>query len=334
MTPLVGAARESWRVHGVSLTAASEDGALLEGLRRDFAEFALDAPPARADVSLALTRGSCPLGPLEAGWRWRGCRFADEGRVRRTDYGGGTGGVWDLSSESGRLWSPDPDLLHELAWLTLHSRLGAALDARGVHRVHALGFTWRGRGGIVLLPSGGGKTSLALSLASSPEFALLSDDIPLLGADGVLWAFPQRLTLRGLLPEGVPAGAARPFPRRRFGPKLALDASAYPGAWGRAAPLDWVVVGAPGGARAAAAPCSWGRAAAALASALVVGVGTPQVLELMFPGSLEGASALAATAAARAVTAGRALARARRLTLTLGPDVRGAARALVAALGG
>lgn len=334
MTPLVGAARESWRVHGVTLTAASSDGALLEGLRRDFAAFSLDAPPARADVSLALARAVCPLAPLRAGWRWRGCRFADQGLLRRTDYGGGTGGEWDLGAESGRLWSPEPDVLHELAWLTLHSRLGAALDARGIHRVHALGFTWRGRGGIVLLPSGGGKTSLALALASRPEFALLSDDIPLLGEDGVLWAFPQRLTLRGPLPEGIAPAAARPFPRRRFGPKLALDAAAYPGAWGRAAPLDWLVVGAPGGARAAAGPCSWGRAAAALASGLVAGVGTPQVLELMYPGSAGGAAALASTAAARALTAGRALARARRLTLTLGPDVRGAARALVSALGG
>lgn len=322
----------AWRVHGVTLQASSQAPALLAALERDFGDAA--APGGSADVRLTASLASCPLAPIAGGLRWRGCRFADRGPVRRLDYGGGAGGEWDFESEAGRLWAPEPALLHELSWLTLQSRLGAALDARGLHRVHALGFTWRGRGGLLLLPSGGGKTSLALALARRPEFALLSDDIPLLGADGRLRAFRQRLTLRGAVPAGVPAEALRPFPRRRFGSKLALDAGAYPGAWAEAAALDWVVVGAAGGACAAAAPCSWARAAAALASALVVGVGTPQVLELMLPGSLGRSAALAAVAAARTRAALGALARARRLSLSLGPDVAAAASALTAALDG
>lgn len=332
MTAVAGARGASWRVSGVALSARSDNASLLAALERDFGGEGVPLPPCRPDVRLTAELAPCPLPAAGGFLRWLGCRFSDRGPVRRLDYGRGTGGEWDFSKEEGRLWSPDPALLHELAWLTLHSRLGAALDARGLHRVHALGFTWRGRGGLVLLPSGGGKTSLALALAPRPAFALLSDDIPLLGADGRLRAFRQRLTLRGAAPAGLPAAALRPFPRRRFGPKLALDAAAYPGAWAEEAPLDWVVVGRPGGAPARTEPCSRALAAAALAAALVAGVGTPQVLELMFPGSLARAAGLAAVAGARARAAARALSRVRLLSLTLGPDAEAAAGALAAAL--
>lgn len=323
-----------WGVHGVTLAVESREPSLLEGLDRDFAAFRAAAPSGRADIRLTAALAPCPFPSVTVGLRWRGCRFADRGPVRRLDYGGGTGAEWDFSREAGRLWSPDPALLHELAWLTLHSRLGARLDAGGLHRVHALGFTWRGRGGLVLLPSGGGKTSLGLALAARPEFALLSDDIPLLSADGHLRAFPQRLTLRGRAPAGVPASALRPFPRRRFGTKLALDAADFPGVWGECAPLAWLVVGERGGSAAAAAPCSWARAAGALAAGLVVGAGTPQVLELMLPGTPRRWAALAGVAAARVMAAGYALSAAKRLTLTMGPDPESAAAALTAALGG
>ncbi|MBI3298080.1 MAG: hypothetical protein HYZ75_07950 [Elusimicrobia bacterium] len=318
-------------VHGVRVAVDCDDPGTRDALARDLAGFG-EAAAGEADITLRLERraGAPARGP----WRWRGARWSDRGGERLLDYGGGAGASWDFARERGTVWAPEPDLLHELGYLFLHSRVGAALDRRGLHRVHALGFSWRGKGGLLLLPSGGGKTTLALALAARPEFALLSDDLPLLGADGRLRAFPQRLSLRGPGPFPFASSVLRPFRRRRHGAKTLLDLSAYPGRLADAAPLEWLVVGCPGPGPTFAARCSRARAAAALLDGMVLGRGLPQVLELMAPPPpyRRGAAALARLAWSRWGAARAALARARPLLLRLGARPGDAARALADAL--
>lgn len=321
-------------IHGVRVRVDCEDPVTLDALGRDFAAFD-DEPGGEPDIALRLERRPCPGGPLAGrAWSWKGVRWHDAGAIRRLDYGSGAGAQWDFARERGTVWACDPDLLHELGFLFLHSRIGAALDRRGLHRVHALGFSWGGRGGLLLLPSGGGKTTLALALAARPEFALLSDDVPLLGADGMLRAFPQRLSLCGGGPFPFPSAALRPFVRRRHGSKTLLDLSAYPGRLAGTAPLKWLIVGEPGPGPARAARCGRARATAALLDGLILGRGLPQVLELMAPAPpyRHGTAALARLALARLGAARGALARSRLLVLRLGTDPLAAAQALAAAL--
>ncbi|TBR20616.1 hypothetical protein EPO15_12610 [bacterium] len=288
-------------------------------------DFAAHTAAAGAGARLELVLGRVP-GVSPAGWRWRECRFSDAGSERRLDYGGGTAAVYDLERERGTVWSPDRHVLRELGYLFLQSRIGLALDRRGLHRVHALGLERGGRAGLVLLPSGGGKTTLALELLRRPGWRLLGDDHPLLDARrGEVRAFQGRPGLRGAAPSWVDARDLADFRRRHHPPKRLLDLKALDGRLAERGRLAWVAFGsAPGSGPARLRPSGAFGTAAALAPALVSGVGLPQVLELLWPGLRPGAWAgLAAVAARRASAA--ASVRVQGWRLTMGSCPRAAA---------
>jgi hypothetical protein len=140
-------------------------------------------------------------------------------RKRYIDYHGSGLGIQDEASGDLKLYSRDPNLLYEAAYLYLLSRIGQHLDRRGLHRIHALGVTVRGRAVLVLLPMGGGKSTLGLHLLNQPGVQLLSDDSPFIDRKGRVLAYPLRL---GLLPgsEGtIPPEHRRTIQRMEFGPK-------------------------------------------------------------------------------------------------------------------
>ncbi|MCP5109687.1 MAG: hypothetical protein GY953_02505 [bacterium] len=144
----------------------------------------------------------------------------------------------DPAAGSFRITSRDPNLLYESVYLFLLSQVGQFLDAKHLHRLHALAVSLRGRAILVLLPMGGGKSTLGAALLRRPEIQLLSDDSPFIDASGKVHAFPLHL---GLLPgreEEVPAEHRRHINRMEFGPKYLvnieyfadrLEASAEPG---------------------------------------------------------------------------------------------------------
>jgi hypothetical protein len=114
-------------------------------------------------------------------------------------------------------------MLYEETYLFLLSQCGAAFDARHLHRVHALGVSVKGRAALVLLPMGGGKSTLGSELLKFSDIELLSDDSPLIDRNGAIHAFPLRL---GLLPDAaaaVPKDHLRRINRMEFGPKLLVN---------------------------------------------------------------------------------------------------------------
>src|SRR5262249_10881386 len=144
------------------------------------------------------------------------------GRKRHCLYRDGT--RLESGRRPGREWfritGDRAEGIRETAWEAILSALGEALDRRGVHRVHALGVECGGYAGLVVLPSGGGKSTLAclLSLTQGPV-RILSEETPLL-RNGWVYPFPLRL---GLTPETAlrfHPDTGRPFPRRRFPAKL------------------------------------------------------------------------------------------------------------------
>jgi len=347
--------------YGVRVALLSDAPELLADLGRDFAWFSAGTVPLPAapgaygptgaagtvplpgrgpHIRLTLSLGAPAPGrlPRRAYFRWKGARIAQEGTLRKVDYGGRALLEYDLDREEGSLRGESPELLHELAYLAVLSRAGELLDRGGLHRVHALGFTYRGRGGLVLLRMGGGKSRLALELLKREGFGLLSDDMPLLEGNGRrLRAFPLRLGLRGGDRDGIPEGRLRPFHRRRFGTKFLVDLDYFRGKVCAAAPLCWVLTASRGAAeRPRIAPCSGAGAAGALLSGMVAGIGLPQVLELMLPAPpfLSGAPGLASIAAGRLSAAARALSGARCGRFRLASDAAANADALEGFLAG
>ena len=324
--------------HGVRVRVLSQGGEILSQLARDFSYFAA-SPSADSgqdpNIQLELRASPVPKEKVRTRTllRWRSARISQQGAIRLAHYDGGALLEYDLARESGILHGENPELLHELSYLTVLSRVGDRLDRKGLHRVHALGFTFQGKGGLLLLPMEGGKSRLGLELIGRPGFGILSDDIPLLSGGGKsLSAFPLRLGLRGSDWRGIDARFVRPFHRRRFGVKHLIDVDFFREKILPEAPLSWVLVGSRDGGRKAPRiqSCAKARAGAAMVSHLILGVGTPQILELMLPPPpfLGGALGLAAIAAKRAACAFTAVSRAACGRFDLSDDPKSNADAL------
>jgi len=317
--------------HGVKGCIESDDPAVLEELRRDFEYFS-----ARRDIPLFHIRlhrtASRRVRIPQVRASFCGAHYVayDTGPTRTVDYHGAAAVVYDYHAETGEVYCEDKDFLRELGYLLVSSRAGYRLDLKGLHRVHALGLAYEGRGVLLLLPSGGGKSTLCIDLLRASEVRLLSEDTPLVSRDGRLLPFPLRL---GFSPREdlsqVPKGLRRRMRRRQFGEKILVDASYFRDSLSGPVPPRLVVVGARSGeARPRVRRCWRAAGMPALFSSLIVGWGTPQLAEYMRPQNITQASRLAAIAASR-IAAAALLLRCPVVALTLGTDRAANAEALL-----
>jgi len=141
------------------------------------------------------------------------------------DYFGKGLNIYDQQANHSRIITEDPELAHEIAYLTILSRTSEALERKRLHRIHGLGIESAGKGTLVLLPSGGGKSTIALSLLRHENhFRLISEDSPLLRPDGYLLPFPLRI---GVQPQNVPPNIDLRFTRLdkriEFSSKINID---------------------------------------------------------------------------------------------------------------
>jgi hypothetical protein len=212
-------------VYGVTVAIRSTDAELTTHLAEDFEHFRVDHIPTTPRISVYLCHSVPPYervpGNVATVYTPRNVSFADNGRTY-IDYSGRALGIFNTVSGVFDVFSEDPELMYEVGYLFLLSQLGEQLDARGLHRIHALAVSVRNRAAIVLLPMGGGKSTLAMHLLTDPTVKLLSDDSPLVDRDGVLHGFPLRI---GILPGSeslYPPEQLRTIQRMEFGPKLLL----------------------------------------------------------------------------------------------------------------
>ncbi|MBI4347321.1 MAG: hypothetical protein HY553_10730, partial [Elusimicrobia bacterium] len=187
-----------------------------------------------------------------------------------------------------------------------------------------------GEGGLVTLPCGGGKSTLALELRRRTGFGLLGDDTVWIDPALRLRAFPLRW---GFRPEAdlsdVPPALVRPFHRKLHGAKRLVDVRFFQDRVIDAVPLTRLYVGERGGGPASVEPLRPARAFAALVAPLILGVGLAQMTESTL--RLAAAGSLAKTAARRARRAWEAASRAECFRLRMGERPEDARAALVSA---
>ena len=257
------------------------------------------------------------------------------------EYGGAVLSVTrEKNSSYGRLVTADSALAEELGYLYLQSEIGRFLDAQGLHRVHALGLALpNGSSALVLLPSGGGKSTLALEALRSGGCQLLSDDTPLVDRFGNVHPYPLRLSFRKdakLPPEW--REKATVFERRRHGAKLLVPTAALPAHSlprpGEKFRPGFLVIGRRHGSRrhATLTEISRFRAAGPMLRDLVVGLGVPQVAELILTRGALSLPGLVPNAASRLAAASAFLARSKSLRLDLSRDPEANARFLLTEL--
>ncbi len=202
---------------------------VLEDVHRDFSFYRSDTDSAALRIEVydqEAPRDGLPLlraklhSPRNSVYRDRDASYLDySGRalaVRRSDEG------------SLRIYCRDRDLAHEIAYLAILSHVGQHLDSIRLHRVHALGVEAGGRAALILLPMGGGKTTLALALLKTDGIRLISEDSPLISRRGHVLPFPLRIGVRpGGAPADVPEKYIRTVERMEFGPKTLIDIEHY-----------------------------------------------------------------------------------------------------------
>ncbi len=138
---------------------------------------------------------------------------------------------YDYRRNIAAVYSEDSDRLHELVYLVLVSKVGELMEEIGFHRIHALGFSYQGKGVLFVSPMGGGKTTLGLSLLKSFPIRLVSDDTPLLDSQCKLHPFPLRIGVRVDAPIPFPVDRLdlRHFKRRQFEDKVLIDIDFFQG---------------------------------------------------------------------------------------------------------
>jgi hypothetical protein len=277
--------------YGVGVQVESIEEEFLRSVEHDFSYFM--APASRPQLRLAFTKSH----PDYDGLPELTCSFAtprnicfSNGSLTYIDYFGKALNIYDRQANHCQIITEDLELAHEIAYLTILSRISEALERKRLHRIHGLGIEAGGKGTIILLPSGGGKSTMALSLLRhNNQFRLISEDSPLLRPDGYLLPFPLRI---GVHPQSVPPDIDPRFTRLdkriEFSSKINIDVRFFGSQISRSpVPVTSLLLGVRStGRRAQITPASKGAMLRHVFANSIIGIGLYQGLEYLFQKSL------------------------------------------------
>lgn len=308
--------------YGLVIDVTSPAADIEEEVRRDFAYFhrPTTADPAQVHIDLHFETPSyhnLPAVPSSI-ITPRNVSFK-AGPVSYIDYFGRGLAVYDRQAQRCTVYAADTDLLHEIAYLFILSTVGAYLDKRALHRLHALGVSHKGRAILLLLPSGGGKSTMALELMKQPGFLLLSEDTPLIDRQGRVHPFPLRLGVRPERQTDIPPQYLRTMQRMEFDPKTLIDIDYFADRLGTSVEAGLILVGQRNlGEVSRIESMSFTETMSALVKYMVVGLGVYQGLEFLLERGLWEMLGKAGVVASRLYNSQRLLAHAKAYRFILG----------------
>jgi hypothetical protein len=282
--------------YGTTVRVDCDDDEVRERIAKDFAWFR--APPAEegAGASAALQIAVAlrapdyeSLPPLKARVYTPRNICYPNGDVTYIDYFGRALAVYDRARSRIDVESEDRHLLHEIVFLSILSRVGEKLEIGHMHRVHALAVECNGEAALFMMPSGCGKTSLAMEfLRRDVPYRVVSEDSPLIDAAGRVLPFPLRFGVLGEKPEDVAEGHLTYVERMEFEPKYLISLDAFAGsiATGPSRPRFAFIGDRSLGPDCAIRPAGLGAGMKALLRHMVVGVGLYQGVEFLMQSSL------------------------------------------------
>jgi hypothetical protein len=313
-------------VHGLGVVVGGDWPEVVEQVRLDFAWFEQPTAGApSADVEVAIERRSPDFDALGDGVASfvtpRNVVYQD-GERTIVDYFGRAVSILDRASGRLVVQGEDEHLVHEAVYHFLLSRIGEHLESRGLTRLHALALSG-GQGAVaVMLPSGGGKSTLALRALRADGVRLLSEDSPLIDRRGMAHPFPLRIAVNPTDVASLPDGAVRRMDRMEFHPKLVLDLEAFADrVESRPQPLRHLVIGRRSlGTHASLEPVPRRSAVSTLIREAIVGVGIYQGMEFILQHGMRDTVGKLGIAATRTACCSAVLARAKVWQLTVGRD--------------
>ncbi|MFB3777565.1 MAG: hypothetical protein ACE141_08130 [Bryobacteraceae bacterium] len=211
-------------VYGFRFSVSGNSAPAIESVNSDFAFFRSEPAGGEAAIEILDEEPDYDSLPVcDASVYTPRNTVYHSGSLSYVDYHGRGLGLHAPRRRSFRIVSRDVHLLYEATYLFLLSQIGQELDRRGLHRLHALAMSLNGRALLVLLPMGGGKSTLGAHLLRYPELKMLSDDSPFVDSSGKVHAFPLHLGLLAGSEGEVPEQHRRFVNRMEFGPKFLVN---------------------------------------------------------------------------------------------------------------
>lgn len=211
--------------YGLGIEITSSDADNIENIRRDFSFFEDLSKIPKLNLEIINTQPDYRSMPRlrPSSHSPRNFSYHDK-NMTFIDYFGNGLLIIDRAKNKYTLLSKDPYLRHEIAFLTILSLAGQYFDSNSLHRVHGLGLEVKGRGILILMPQGGGKTTLMLEMLKNPDIKLISEDTPLINSRGELLPFPIRIGIdANTNSPDFPDKYLRIIKRMEFEPKYLLD---------------------------------------------------------------------------------------------------------------
>lgn len=315
-------------VYGFRFRVAGEWDEAVDSLRRDFAWFEAE-PSGPVELELRIERRAPDYG-----------RFGDTpatfvternvvyrvGGATVIDYLGRAVSVLDDDGGRALVEGEDVRVVRRAAFDFLLSRVSGHLDGSGLARLHGLGLVGRAGAVVVMLPSGGGKTTLALRALRAEGVGFFSEGSPVIDRRGYVSALPFPLWIRDNAPEAadLPLEHVRRFEGELSDPRL-LEISAFEDRIEREPqPLAHLVLARRSlGLTSSLAPVRRRAAVPGLLRESVVGFGFFQGAEFLLRHGLRDLRHRAGPMATRALACRAGLRRAQVWRLTLGRDREG-----------
>ena len=217
--------------YGLTVQVQSADQDLVNEIKRDFSFFSSEKEQGEKS---GLTSTLAP--PSYEGFQEIPAQFITPRNVcykdkNQTiiDYSGKAICIHDRKKNTCSIQGTDFDLVREICYLFILSATGEYFDKQGLNRIHALGVSRGGKAALLLMPSGGGKSTMALRLLSRPGFKLLSDDSPLVDRAGNILGFSLRIGISPDNKSSIDPKFIRTLNRMEFDPKTVIDIEAFDG---------------------------------------------------------------------------------------------------------
>ncbi len=277
-------AKACFDFYGLRILVISASEEVIDHVRRDFSFFHVTEQGAQVVVEVRIASppyAELPPAPATV-FTPRNVSFRRD-RITYIDYFGRGLVVFDRKNRRCEVYGTDLYLLREIVYLFILSTVGQYLDGRGLHRLHALAVSYRRHGILLVLPSGGGKSRLALELLREPGVRLLSEDTPLIDRRGHILPFHQPLGVRPDREADIPARYRRTVRRMEFAPKTLIDLDYFGDRIAtEPAPADLLLIGERNlGDVSEIVPLSRFRAFNGLVRYMIVGLGVYQGLEFL-----------------------------------------------------
>lgn len=277
-------------IYSIGVKISSNDSRLISKLSKDFFSYLSDSETFRTSeyqLNINSNVGSVPrelIPSVKPLWSRDGVVTRDFNGKRYCLYDDALLSVVDFEKEHASLFSEELDLLHEITYLLVLSRLGKRMDLQGYHRLHAFGVQRGQKSLLGVFPSGHGKTTMLFDLLKEDkELSWFSDDTPLIDSIGRVYPFQLRLGVNEQITSQWDfEEKGYRLRRRKFGVKTLLSTEHFlrsQAMGGLKGPLI-IVFGRRFKSREVnLRRCSFLRAYFELLISLVIGYGTPQIFE-------------------------------------------------------